>query len=284
MPRHKYPNLLLPYNLHRSVSLSRVYASLHTLLPHTIPNKNFIMSGEGSSSSSNVNLSRIPLLTGSTDYTRWALAVNASALLADVHDVLIGEEAEPTVLKAEDDGYTESLKELKAWRKANKKAIGLMLVSCSEDLQLALTEFLSTPLVNPLDENDKRSPNAHDLWKHLASKYKKKDGISAAIEWGNLISQQMVEGTPIEEQIAERQTRRTRLALNKFLFPDWQFAILILLRLPPSFDTLRSSFLDGLENPEELSLKNFIARAIDKDNWTTVSNLNVMGNRPTSCG
>ena len=242
------------------------------------------MSGEGSSSSSNVNLSRIPLLTGSTDYTRWALAVNAAALLADVHDVLMGEEAEPTVLKAEDDGYTESLKELKAWKKANKKAIGLMLVSCSEDLQLALTEFLSTPLVNPLDENDKRSPNAHDLWKHLASKYKKKDGISAAIEWGNLISQQMVEGTPIEEQITERQTRRTRLALNKFLFPDWQFAILILLRLPPSFDTLRSSFLDGLENPEELSLENVIARAIDKDNRTTASNLNVMGNRPTSCG
>ena len=145
MPRHKYPNLLLPYNLHRSASLSRVYASLHALAPssHTVPNKNFIMSGEGSSSSSNINLSRIPLLTGSTDYTRWALAVNAAALLADVHDVLMGEEAEPTVLKTEDDGYTESLKELKAWKKANKKAIGLILVSCSEDLQLALTEFLS---------------------------------------------------------------------------------------------------------------------------------------------
>ena len=97
------------------------------------------------------------------------------------------------------------------------------------------------------------------MWSHLADKYKKKDGVTAAMDWGNLIEDRFKSDIRMEEQIA----------LSRFTFPNWQFALLILLRLPDGFEFLKSSFLDGLEDPTKLSLDTVIKRVIDRDNRTT---------------
>ena len=52
------------------------------------------MSNETSSFSS---LSRIPILTGSTDYARWSLAIKNAAMMADVWEYLDGTETCPEV-------------------------------------------------------------------------------------------------------------------------------------------------------------------------------------------
>ena len=52
------------------------------------------MSNESSSFSS---LSRIPILTGSTDYARWSLVIKNAAMMADVWEYLDGTETYPKV-------------------------------------------------------------------------------------------------------------------------------------------------------------------------------------------
>ena len=89
------------------------------------------------------------------------------------------------------------------------------------------------------------------------------------MDWGNLIEEQFKPHVQIEEQIASHLSRRSKITLSNFTFPNWQFALLILLCLPDGFKFLKLSFLDGLEDPTTLSLDMVIKRVIDHDNCTT---------------
>ena len=90
------------------------------------------MSNESSSFSS---LSRIPVLTGSTDYARWSLAIKNAAMMADVWEYLDGTETYPG--PTDDEKPTaEELVAIKAWKKANSKALGLVGSTCTKELQL----------------------------------------------------------------------------------------------------------------------------------------------------
>ena len=73
----------------------------------------------------------------------------------------------------------------------------------------------------------------------------------------------------MEEQITSHLSQWSKITLSGFTFPDWQFALLILLRLPDRFEFLKSSFLDGLEDPTTLSLDTVVKCVIDHDNRTT---------------
>ena len=131
------------------------------------------MSNESSSFSS---LSRIPVLTGSTDYARWSLAIKNAAMMADVWEYLDGSETypDPVDIKAPTADETAAIK---VWKKANAKALGLMGSTCTKELQLHIDEYrVSTTSPDP--------PTAAEVWSHLATKYKKKDGVTAAMDWG----------------------------------------------------------------------------------------------------
>ena len=223
------------------------------------------MSNETSSFSS---LSRILILTGSTNYARWSLAIKNAAMMADVWEYLDGTETYPEL--AEDEKPTADEKAaIKVWKKANSKALGLMGSTCTEELQLHIDEYRVTTTILGEAHTSSSLPTAAEVWSHLATKYKKKDGVTAAMDWGNLIEDQFKSDIRMEEQIASHLSRRSKIALSRFTFPDWQFALLILLRLPDRFEFLKSSFLDSLEDPTKLSLDMVIKRVIDWDNRTT---------------
>ena len=223
------------------------------------------MSNESSSFSS---LSCIPVLTGSTNYARWSLAIKNAAMMADVWEYLDGTETYPKVanIKTPTDNETAAIK---VWRKANSKALGLMGSTCTKELQLHIDEYRITTTTASATSVSTSPPTAHEVWQHLATKYKKKDGVTAAMDWGNLIENQFKSDVRMEEQITSHLSRRSKIALSGFTFPDWQFALLILLRLPDGFEFLKSSFLDGLEDPTTLSLDMVVKRVIDRDNRTT---------------
>ena len=218
------------------------------------------MSNETSSFSS---LSCIPILTGSTDYARWSLAIKNAAMMADVWEYLDGTETYPEVAAEDKKPTADELAAIKVWKKANSKALGLMGSTCTEELQLHIDEYrITTDLLGePHTSTD--PPTAAEVWSHLADKYKKKDGVTAAMDWGNLIEDRFKSDICMEEQIASHLSRRSKIALSGFTFPNWQFALLILLRLPDGFEFLKSSFLDGLEDPTKLSLDTVIKR------WST---------------
>lgn len=121
--------------------------------------------------------------------------------------------------------------------------------TCSEDLQIVLRGHTiasgTTPNATP------RKSNANELWELLKTRYKKHDGISTVIDWGNLINTRLVDdgSTSMEQQLAQLATHRSRVALNGFVHEDWQYAALLFLALPPSFKSIKSTFLDGLTDP-----------------------------------
>ena len=191
------------------------------------------MSNETTSFSS---LSCIPVLTGSTNYAHWSLAIKNAAMMADVWEYLDGTEAFPA--PAGKTSTTDEAAAIKVWKKANSKALGLMGSTCTEELQLHIDKYhVSTTISTD-------PPTAAEVWSHLANKYKKKDGVTATMDWGNLIEDRFKPDVRIEEQIASHLSRRSKITLSGFTFPDWQFALLILLRLQDGFE-----FLKLLNNP-----------------------------------
>ena len=141
--------------------------------------------------------------------------------------------------------------------------------TCTEELQLHIDEYRVSTTTNNVTTTSKDPPTATQVWDHLATKYKKKDGVTAAMDWGNLIEERFKPDVRMEEQITSHLSWRSKIALSNFTFPDWQFALLILLRLPDGFEFLKSSFLDSLEDPTTLSLNTVVKRVIDRDNRTT---------------
>ena len=202
------------------------------------------MSNKSSSFSS---LSHILVLTGSTDYARWSLAIKNVAMMADIWEYLDGTETYPAPvdIKAVTADETAAIK---VWKKANSKALGLMESTCTEELQLHIDEYrvtttttagvtttttvgVTTTTTAGVTTTSADPPTATEVWSHLATKYKKKDGVTAAMDWGNLIEDQFKSDVRMEEQIASHLSRRSKIALSGFTFPDWQFALLILLCL-----------------------------------------------------
>ena len=156
------------------------------------------MSNETSSFSS---LSHIPILTGSTDYACWSLAIKNAAMMADVWEYLDSTETYPTPknLKAPTDDETAAIK---VWKKANSKALGLMGSTCTEELQLHIDKYCVSTTTTSTTTVSPDPPTAAEVWKHLATKYKKKDGVTAAMDWGNLIEDRFKSDVCMEEQIA----------------------------------------------------------------------------------
>ena len=130
------------------------------------------MSNESSSFSS---LSRIPVLTRSTDYARWSLAIKNVAMMADIWEYLDGTETYPEVATEDQKPTTDELAAIKVWKKANSKALGLMGSTCTEELQLHINEYRVTTTILGEPHISNSPPTAAEVWAHLATKYKKKD-------------------------------------------------------------------------------------------------------------
>ena len=157
------------------------------------------MSNETSSFSS---LSRIPVLTGSTDYARWSLAIKNAAMMADVWEYLDGTETCPEVADENKKPTDDEKAAIKVWKKANSKALGLMGSTCTEELQLHIDKYHVSTTTTSTTTVSPNPPTAAEVWKHLATKYKKKDGVTAAMDWGNLIKDRFKLDVCMEEQIA----------------------------------------------------------------------------------
>ena len=216
--------------------------------------------------SSNSQFTRLPILSGSKDYTLWSLAIKNQACLLNIWSIYNGIRLVPTApaATASAEDKKEYKDNLKQWNQDSKKAIGLLGRTVSNDLSKVLDEYM----VIPSGSATAVTAGAKEQWDLLKSCFEKYDSISAVIDWGNLINTCLVDdgSNSMEQQLAAFATHRSHVALNRFAHPDWQqFAALILLALPPSFETIKSAFLDGLTNPENLDLDVVITRITEKD-------------------
>lgn len=197
---------------------------------------------------------KVPVLTGQANYREWALEVKAAARFATIWKTIQGTDSATSSEKADEAAF-ENRKE---------KAIGLITKTVSPTLKVELDELQK--IDKDSSGNDApRDYTAQELWKYLKDKFEKRDGVSAIIDWGKLTSTKLVDDGTLEEQLNALQDLRSKCALNDFKYEDWQFAALILLALPESYENIKDYFLTT-SSPKTLKPEEIRARILEKQN------------------
>ena len=181
--------------------------------------------------SSNIDLSKFPVLQGQQNYADWAAEVQSTAMLRGFWPAFIGQNTASTGADAAEVDRVNQ----REW-----KARGLILktsstVLCNELLQLqqmVVTGSTTTP----------RDYNTEELWVHLHTKFQMQSGISTALDVQRLITFQFIDDGTLEAQLNRHQEIRARCALNKFTFKDGMYATYILLALLESYQAVKDSF------------------------------------------
>ena len=140
-------------------------------------------------STSESQFPKLPILSAAKDYNRWYLAIKAYAKMANLWRIYSGDVKLPKT----EDGVEPNSDAVERWHILNDKAVGLILRTTSEDIQVQI-ESLHTTV-----EGVKIDATAHEVWQHLAGKYELKDGINAVIDFRNLTRLTLSDSEPMEE-------------------------------------------------------------------------------------
>ena len=180
-------------------------------------------------SSHTTSLANIPLLQGTMNYADWALKIKATAQLGKFWRAFTDEN------KPVDSSATS------AKNAANRKEAALGLIKKTV-IKTIVKELHSIP--DPSDsEKTITNGTANQLWKYLETTYSKKEGITSFYEYGALFCCDLVDDGTLEQQINKLSDMRSIYAQNDFNLHDWQFAILVLHALPPSYKHIPDNML-----------------------------------------
>jgi len=218
--------------------------------------------------------SKIPILSSSKEYNDWALALRGRAMLISNVWPILMRTKEP-LKKPKDDAKDKVVlayeTRLKKYEDAHLKAMGLILTTVDQNLQLLLGNLKVPGKIEAGDNQPPPKPedmfdaDAANMWDFLKEHFERKDGINAVIDLGNYTRLTLLDSEPMESQLAKHATQCARLAINGYPFDDHIVASFILLALPPSFESIKTHFLDGLEDPKTLNLNTVTARIIECD-------------------
>ena len=197
-------------------------------------------------------LGKVPILQGQSNYREWSIEVKATARFAGVWPAIQGTDA----------AISKEAADVAAFATREDKAIGLICRTVSSHLKIELDELRIPDTASPPAYHE---ATAKELWDHLKTKFEKKDGVSAIIDYGRLTRTKLVDDGTLEEQLNALQDLRSRCALNDFKYDDWQFAALILLALPDSYENVKEHFLTT-PDPKNLKPDDIRARILEKQN------------------
>ena len=175
--------------------------------------------------SSNIDLSKFPVLQGQQNYADWAVEVESTAMLGGFWPAFIGTNTTTTNTDAT---------ELDKIAQREWKARGLIIKTSSSVLHIEL-KALQTG-------SPPKDYSAQQLWEHLRTKYQMQSGISTALDMQQLILFAFINNGTLEVQLNQYQELRARCALNKFTFKDGMYATYVLLALPESYQAVKDSF------------------------------------------
>ena len=198
------------------------------------------------------SLGKVPILLGQSNYREWSIEVKATARFTGVWQAIQGT----------DKAVSTDAADVAALAVREDKAIGLICRTVSSHLKIELDELRIPDKASPPVNHD---ATATQLWEHLKTKFEKKDGVSAIIDYGRLTRTKLIDDGTLEEQLNALQDLRSRCALNDFKYEDWQFAALILLALPDSYENVKEHFLTTPE-PKNLRPDDIRARILEKQN------------------
>ena len=186
-------------------------------------------------STSTPDVTKVPTLTGQLNYREWSLEARAIAMLGAFWGAFDGTNIAPT-------GADAAQNERVADREM--KAQGLVLKTVSHLLREELMNYkVVTTAATTTAAAVTRDPKAKDLWDYLETKFQKKDGISALIDFQLFLRATLTDDGTLEAQLNKLTELRTKAATSGFTVADWQFAAIMLMALPQSYTHIKDSFL-----------------------------------------
>lgn len=186
-------------------------------------------------STTSPDITKTPFLTGRLNYREWSLEVEADAMLGAFWGAFDGTNTTPT---GADAAQIERVVD------REMKAQDLVLKTISHPLRKELMRY--RPIVTTATATVAavtRDPKAKDMWDYLESKFQKKDGLSALFDFQLLFRASFTDDGTLEAQLNELTKLRIRAAAGGFTVEDWQFAVIMLIALPQSYEHIKDSFL-----------------------------------------
>ena len=138
--------------------------------------------------SSNIDLSKFPVLQGQQNYADWAIEVESTTMLGSFWPAFIG--TNTATINAD-------AAELDKIAQREWKARGLIIKTSSSVLHIEL-KALQTG-------SPPKDYSAQQLWEHLRTKYQMQSGISTALDVQQLISFMFVDDGMLEVQLNQHQ-------------------------------------------------------------------------------
>jgi len=219
------------------------------------------------------SLAKIPILQGTTNYTDWAMEVEATAQMGKFWRAFTGKNSPvDTSATAVDNA-------------ANREEAALGLIKKTVIKTIAL-DLRSIP--DPKDPTKTiTEPTSHQLWEYLKTMYSKKEGITSFYEYGALFRCNLVDDGTLEQQINKISDMCSVCAMNEFELQDWQFCILVLHMLPPSYRHIPDNLLVAGKIKDlkfsEVRAKILEAESLRKGDMDTSANL-LTSNKPKKKG
>ena len=131
--------------------------------------------------SSNIDLSRIGILSNQSNYANWALEVEATACLGGFWKAYLGTNA--TTSTTPDAAETDRVDQ------REEKAMGLVLKTISHNLRAEL-------------KADTSNTSAQDYWDVLQKRFEKQDGVSSLLDFSALIEMKLVDDGTLKAQLS----------------------------------------------------------------------------------
>lgn len=178
--------------------------------------------------SSPVDVSKILVLSNQSNYQSWVMEVEASACLGGFWKAYLGTNKVTT--------GTADISKINWIEQHEQKAVGLILKTITPNLCIKISEAIKK--ATPASDS-----KAQYFWDYLKVKLKKADGISALLNFTSLVETKFLDNGTLEAQLNTLDTIRSRCALNSITFEDWQYATLLLVKLPESYKFISDFFL-----------------------------------------
>ena len=181
----------------------------------------------------------ITILTGRSNYQRWAWSVEGTAQFGGFWVAYGG----TTVVTLTD-----------AQKESNEnKTLSLIMETINPNIALkiqSIPDIINTT-VNP---NTTHSPNAKDIWIHLKSRYQKTDSISSLYDYRQLHCTTLIDDGTLEDQLNHLIQLHSRCAMNGLKLENYQFTATILIALLESYSHITNTLLAN-SKMEDLMVK-----------------------------
>src|SRR5882762_5538115 len=201
------------------------------------------------------------ILEGTENYKKWSVQIKAALILMGIWTVF--EQARPTLTSTGQGANVKSNQDaIDEWNTKNQKAIAFIQM------------HIKDTLLSMVDDSNK-DLTAAAIWEAFKLAFAKQSAMLAFIALQGLYSVKYDISSPLSPQMDTLTRKRQELAASDISITDAQFALILLLALPDSWEHMVGAFLASREI-STLKPSDSRARILDEEKRRANSSLSAL--------